>query len=126
MDEENRLKLQSRPASAKRILEPLREGFGYREGAREEKLSERCVHQIVSPWGTWGALTRPAQKKTAIPRPRIAITCWQSWIFRRKTPKYSETFGNFWKTLQKHLEIIGNLPKHIEAPGLDPHKVAQP
>ena len=37
----------SRSARNKRIVERLREGFGYYEIAREEKLSERRVRQIV-------------------------------------------------------------------------------
>jgi DNA-binding NarL/FixJ family response regulator len=58
-----------RSARNKRIVERLREGFGFHEIAREEKLSDRRVRQIVkqaldagppfanlhpvSPWGTW-------------------------------------------------------------------------
>ncbi len=51
MDEEKPRKRQtttfSRSARNKRIVERLREGFGYHEIAREEKLSERRVRQIV-------------------------------------------------------------------------------
>ena len=51
MDEEIPGKWQtttfSRSARNKRIVERLREGFGYYEIAREEKLSERRVRQIV-------------------------------------------------------------------------------
>jgi hypothetical protein len=51
MDEEKPRKPQttkfSRSARTKRILERLREGFGYDEIAHEEKLTERRVRQIV-------------------------------------------------------------------------------
>ena len=38
----------SRSARNKRIMERLREGFNYHEIAREEKLTERRVRQIVN------------------------------------------------------------------------------
>ncbi len=51
MDKEKPRKRQTtkfyRPARDKRIVERLREGFGYDEIAREEKLTERRVRQIV-------------------------------------------------------------------------------
>jgi hypothetical protein len=51
MDEETPRKRRttkfSRSARNKRIVERLREGFGYDEIAREEKLTERRVRQIV-------------------------------------------------------------------------------
>jgi hypothetical protein len=52
MDEDKARKPQTtkfiRSARTKRILERLREGFGYDEIAREEKLTERRVRQIVT------------------------------------------------------------------------------
>ena len=52
MDEEKPRKRQttkfSRSARAKRIVEWLREGFGYDEIAREEKLTERSVRRIAT------------------------------------------------------------------------------
>ena len=52
MDEENPRKRRdtkfTRSARNKRIVERLREGFGYDEIAREERLTERRVRQIVN------------------------------------------------------------------------------